>query len=614
MQMPNDFYFEPRRDGQSAENDDANTAPGLVDLPAALLQRHGARVLNPEEAVALPDRPTPRPTVYRARTLLVPEPILQDTAFIYSVNKVLGRVGMTLEPTSAPDPEELRSVNPDLPEALRELLERLDRADPDLAAQLRELPRVAVLKPARDHSETAHPHVVDAWVALQTLRAATARRQPEPGEPPVDRDQDVDGDQDQEDGPLDEAKVKQFALEHLLISSSIGGAGAHGSGGGLAPNASNGGGTGPGPTDSYTFFSGDTRFPVAVCLDAPERGDCPAEHGRRPVVAVLDTGIREHPWLDVEKEKNGVGYVTDQSNGFVMIDPLIQAMVRIEGESTMTAGDGPRQVIWNAWDTPVTADPLIGELDTDTGHCTFISGIVRQVAPEARVLAIRIMHSDGIVNEGDLLCALGLLAARVALAQAPGGDMHKMVDVASLSFGYFSEGEDAEITPALEQVIDILLDLGVTVVAAAGNYSTSRRFYPAAFAPSLASTNQVPLISAGALNPNRRSRAVFSDGGGWITAWACGAIMISTFPIDVQGSLGPEIRMRNDRASLDPDDYRGGFAAWSGTSFSAPLVAAHITKALLENKLRLDDEGKDCAIERALAARKSCPERADSGG
>jgi Subtilase family len=421
--------------------------------------------------------------------------------------------------------------------------------------------------------------------------------------------------------PLTEAEIDQFALEHLLISSSITGTGAHGTGGGLTPSASNGdGGTGPGPTDSYTFFSGDTRIPVAVCLDAPERRDRAPEDARRPVVAVLDTGIRAHPWLDVKKEEDGDGYVTDQSNGFVMIDRPMQDIIRDKGKEAVTAGDQQRQVIWHPWDKPVTADPLIGELDTDTGHCTFISGIVRQVAPDARVLAIRIMHSDGIVNEGDLLCALGLLASRVALAQAPGGKKDQMVDVASLSFGYFSEAEDSDLTPALQQVISELLGLGVTVVAAAGNYSTSRKFYPAAFAQVPAPVDEVPLVSVGALNPNG-AQAVFSDGGRWITAWASGAIMISTFPVDLKGSLGPEIRMRmhpdnalpdgvklpGERAALDPDDYRGGWAAWSGTSFSAPLVAAYIAKALLDKDLKpgLDDKGKDCAIERALAALKN---------
>jgi Subtilase family len=585
MQEPRvDFYFEPRRDNRSAGHDDADGAPGLVTLPTALLERHGARVLNPENAVALRDQPPVRSTVYRARTLLVPDSVQRDKQFIKTVNETLGRVGMTLVPTQPPDYSELRRVNR------------------DLAATLLELPRVAVLKPARHNGETAHPRVVDAWVALQTLREA-ARAQKQERRTFLRRRHTV----------LDVAKVATISLEHLLISSAITGSPAGGMGGGLSASPGDSGGTGPGPTASYTFFSGDTRFPVAVCLEAPERRDGMPEHGRRPVVAVLDTGIREHPWLDVTKVKNGIGYHTEP-DGFVMIDPVLQGIIRAEGEAAETEGDRPRQVIEHAWDTPVTADPLIGELDTDTGHCTFISGIVRQVAPDARVLAVRIMHSDGIVNEGDILCALAQLAARVALAEA--GDMDKMVDVVSLSLGYFSENEDAALTSGLKQVIDKLLDLGVTVVAAAGNYSTSRKFYPAAFA-SENEPGQVPVVSVGALNPNR-SQAVFSDGGRWITAWACGAIMISTFPVDVQGSLDPEIRMRthpdnvppdglglpDERAALDPDDYRGGFAAWSGTSFSAPLAAARIAKELLGPGRRLDGKGKDCARKRAVEALK----------
>src|SRR5207245_8670781 len=157
---------------------------------------------------------------------------------------------------------------------------------------------------------------------------------------------------------------------------------------------------------------------------------------------------------------------------------------------------------------------------------TFIAGIVRQVVPDAQVLPIRVMHSYDIVYEGDLSGALSLLANRIALAET--SDSDKMVDVVSLSLGYFSESaSDVAATVALRQVIDALLDLGVVVVAAAGNYSTSRRFYPAAFAQRPVPAGQVPLISVGALNPNG-SKAVFSNGGHWVTAWASGAVMVST--------------------------------------------------------------------------------------
>jgi Subtilase family len=586
------FFFD-RRNGNNAEPDDAGTAVGLISLPAALLERHGARMLNPEHAVAIPDQPTVRPTVYRARTLLVPGPLLNDAPFIDSVNTVLARVGMKLHTPRPPDDGDLRRV----PQQVTEVLQQL--------------PRVAVLKARHPADDTARPVVIDAWVALQALRAAAARA---PKQPTFRL---------RRHAVLDETTVATISLEHLLVGSAISGSPATGSGGGLSGNPDDSTGvTGPGSTDSYQFNGGDTRTPVAVCLEAPERlkaEECAAVYGRRPVVAVLDTGLRAHPWLDVETD--GGGYRTDPGgHGFVAIDNDIQEAIRWEGEHAWDAGDRPRQVIRNAWDKPITADPLLGELDTDTGHSTFISGIVRQVAPDAQVLAIRVMHGDGIVNEGDLLCALGLLARRVALAEA--GDMSRMVDVVSLSLGYFSEQGYAQFTSALQAVIDLLLDLGVTVVAAAGNYSTSRRFYPAAFAQPPAPVGRVPLISVGALNPNRTT-AVFSDGGPWINAWAWGAAMVSTFPVDIQGSRSPEIRMRArpaggmpagdplaiEREALDPDDYRGGFAVWSGTSFSAPLVAAHIAKALLRKKtdpkLGLPLPGNVAARQRALAALES---------
>jgi subtilisin family serine protease len=584
-----DFYFEKRRDGRTTRHADADTAAGLASLPAALLQRHGALVLDPEDAAVIPgEREALRSTVYRARTLLVPGDVIQNKDTLGSINRVLGRIGLKVTAPSVADDAELRRVNQ------------------TVADTLLQLPRVVVLEAVARSSGEPKPEVIDAWVALQTLRAAVTVASAKP-DPESAKDM------------LDQATVDRISLEHLLIGSAIYGSPAkHGGGGSTGLDGGNSG-TGPGITDSYAFTGGDTRMPVAVCMDAPERlplKECKNKYGRRPVVAVLDTGVRAHPWLNVTPE--GRGYRLDPVDGFVEIDKSMQGAIRAVGELAASHGDRPRQVIKNAWDTPVAADPLVGELGSDVGHSTFISGIVRQVAPDARVLAVRVMHGDGLINEGDLLCGLGLLAKRVALAQA--GDMAKMVDVLSLSLGYFSETEPRKFTSALQWVIDVLLGLGVAVVAAAGNFATSRRFYPAAFADAPPEAGGPPLVSVGALNPNG-SKAIFSNGGGWVTAWACGAIMISTFPVDIQGSRTPELRTRahpdnklpagvslpRDRESLDPDCYHGGFAAWSGTSFSAPLLAAHIARKLLKDKaadpeLWLGDAGNEPAKRRAVAA------------
>jgi Subtilase family len=592
MQEPRvDFYFEPRRSSKSARSDGADTVAGLAGLPASVLRQHGALVLDPDDAAALPGQEPPRSTVYRARTLLIPGDIIDRPEVIGPIRRALKKdAGIELITCPVQDDPRLR------------------RANQAVADALLRLPRVAVLQLAKPPSGTpAQPQVIDAWVVLQALRAAAAaqsQRSPKPDRAATEH-------------KLDETAVGQIALEHLLISSAINGSPAKHGGGGATGGAVDSSGTGPGSTDSYVFSGGDTRMPVAVCLDPPRRlprDECEEKYGRRPVVAVLDTGVRAHWWLNVTPQGSSYHLASD---GFVEIDDDIQGAIRTNGEFAASHHDRPRQVIRNAWDKPVTADPLIGELDSDTGHCTFISGIVRQVAPDARVLAVKVMHSGGLIYEGDLLTGLRELAKRVALAEA--GDMTKMVDVVSLSLGYFSETEPKKFTSGLRDVIEVLLSLGVAVVAAAGNYATSRKFYPAAFAaqPDLAGA---PLVSVGALNPNG-SKAMFSDGGSWITAWASGAVIISTFPTDIQGSRTPELRTRahpdnklpegvslpRDRESLDPDDYRGGFAVWSGTSFSAPLAAARIARELLKEKendpqLWLGDPGDEPANRRVRAA------------
>ena len=386
-------------------------------------------------------------------------------------------------------------------------------------------------------------------------------------------------------------RIGEFELEHVLIGSTI-----TGSPGGLATRAITGGpnngsdGSGPSITDSYLFSGGDARTPVAVLLDPPPRrpdGECEITYGRRPVVAVLDTGVRAHPWLDVAVAPGGYTVAPD---GFVAIDDKIQDAIREESQRAAADGDRPRRVIEDAWDQPIPDNPLIGELNDALGHGTFIAGVLRQVAPEARVLAVRARNSDDILYEGDIICGLRHLAKRIALAEP--GDLAAEVDVLSLSFGYYSESpHDQVVTSGLWRAIEVLLSLGVVVVASAGNYASSRRLYPAAFALASVPAGQVPVISVGALNLNG-TKAMFSNDGRWVTAWAVGACVVSTYPTDVDASRTPELRIPVNkkppgewppgREALDPNDYSAGFAVWSGTSFSAPYAAALVTRSLLE--------------------------------
>lgn len=552
-------FYDPRDNGDDPAAPDNGSGSRVWRLPAEMLDRHGACELNPDAVPAANGWPAPASTVYRKRTLLLPPDLHEDSA-LNALNEVLGQAGMRLISTSPV---------------------------PEIAANdmLADLPRSAVLVPATPNGQAPSGQNVDAWRALTALRSATASAGSH-GEP-----------------ALKPEDVGRISVEHLLVGAAIIGD--------PAVHSHALGGVESSIVNSYLYGSGDARTPVEITMDPPARKPGPAfaaACGRRPVIAVLDSGVRAHPWLGVTAVGNGT--YTTASDGSVQVDQGIQDIIYSCDKQSVTVGDRDRKLIRDPWDTPMTLDELVGEVAPYTGHGTFIAGIFRQVVPDATVLSIRIMHGDGIVYESDLLIALGLLAARVAKARRE-NNLALMVDAVSLSLGYFNESSaDVAYTSALRQVIGTLLGLGVVVTAAAGNYATSREFYPAAFAGQPPAQGEVPLISVGALNPNG-TRAVFSDGGRWVTAWAPGAALISTFPVDVNGADQPAIRVPGEsRESFDTDDYRSGFAAWSGTSFAAPMMAADVVRAMLASlecaspdpALRLDAPGAQAASQRVLRA------------
>ena len=118
-------------------------------------------------------------------------------------------------------------------------------------------------------------------------------------------------------------------------------------------------------------------------------------------------------------------------------------------------------------------------------------------------------------------------------------------------------------------------------MASAGNDCTDRPCFPAAFsvgtaAPTCRSSRWVPSTRTATTD------ALFSNVGDWVTDYARGAAVFSTMPTTFQGGLEPVARWEYDgrtREALDPDDYHGGFALWSGTSFAAPVVAGKIADA-----------------------------------
>jgi subtilisin family serine protease len=116
----------------------------------------------------------------------------------------------------------------------------------------------------------------------------------------------------------------------------------------------------------------------------------------------------------------------------------------------------------------------------------------------------------------------------------------------------------------------------------------------------------VPIVSVGALNPNGTD-ALFSNEGAWVTDHELGASLLSTMPTTFSGGIQPAARTVVDgrtRETIDPDDFTGGFAVWSGTSFSAPTHAGRIAARLLADLLPKEAGPRDRAqaVERTLRA------------
>jgi subtilisin family serine protease len=180
----------------------------------------------------------------------------------------------------------------------------------------------------------------------------------------------------------------------------------------------------------------------------------------------------------------------------------------------------------------------------------------------------------------------------------------RRIDVLSLSLGYYHETpEDELFDRTLSELLAVARRHGCAVVCSAGNEATDRPTFPAALWNWAGSDFEVddpegsaPHVAVGALNPNG-SVALFSNIGAWVHTYAPGAAVLSTSPPlngGVQaGTRADRLGMR--RETIDPDDFTGGFALWSGTSFAAPYVAARLAQALVDPLSSTDLAPEECA-------------------
>jgi subtilisin family serine protease len=180
-----------------------------------------------------------------------------------------------------------------------------------------------------------------------------------------------------------------------------------------------------------------------------------------------------------------------------------------------------------------------GLIDPVAGHGTFIAGLIGRLAPGAEVVVAQVLSTFGV---GDDFAIAEVIAA-----------LDPRPDILNCSFGAYTADDEPPL--AMTDEIAALVAAGSVVVASAGNDASCRPSWPAALPD---------VVSVGALAPF--GIAPFSNYGPWVRACAPGFGVVSRFFCKADDDLVKE--------------YGEGWAAWSGTSFSAPIVAGVLARAV----------------------------------
>lgn len=156
------------------------------------------------------------------------------------------------------------------------------------------------------------------------------------------------------------------------------------------------------------------------------------------------------------------------------------------------------------------------------GHGTHVAGIIAHIAPNAKIIPVRVLDSNGRGNT-------------FLLAYAVDWAMRQHVDVISLSLGTDTD------SLIVREKIDEATNADIVVVAAAGNQNDETIRYPAGYDG---------VVSVTAVDGGK-VKADFASYGTWVDISAPGVAITST----VIGPDGP------------------GYASWTGTSMATPFVS-----------------------------------------
>jgi len=246
---------------------------------------------------------------------------------------------------------------------------------------------------------------------------------------------------------------------------------------------------------------------------------------QHPVIALLDTGVQAHPWLDVDHA------------------PFLLQAEAMEG-----------------WPSHLPHDdrfPDKSPVGTHWGHGTFIAGLIRQVAPQAQILSMPVMNSAGLADDSAVINALTWLHDTSPVQ--PGTVL--------MAFGRRAVADDPTL-PDVRSAVRKLIDKGWKIVASAGNDGSDEPVYPAAFAARL------PVISVGAAKSDHEMER-YSNFGSWVRTTWIGTDMVSVHPLTITDAGDQQISL-NALANPALPEIAPSYAWWSGTSFAAAICAAQV--------------------------------------
>jgi len=278
--------------------------------------------------------------------------------------------------------------------------------------------------------------------------------------------------------------------------------------------------------------------------------------GKGAKVAIIDTGIdRWHPVLATSIGE-GFDFVNDVAGGQERADvnqettPILdQETTPILDQETTPILDGGSAVILRQETTPILDQETTPILDSKKfpayGHGTMVAGLIHLVAPEARLLPVRVFGANGAAT-------ISQVVEGIYWAVDHGADVINMS---------FSTTQDS---PVLSQAIGYATSKGTICVAAAGNDGMATNLWPASYSNviGVASTN------------NAYVRSLFSNYGTPLVSLAApGEANVTVYP-------------GNHYAQV-----------W-GTSFSTPLVAGGAALLVDVNK-KINQSGADGALGHA---------------